>query len=70
MKKTKLNKTATLAYYTARKQQGDVETISRLTNYSPSHITNILSGRRSISQNVANVLFTLSKSRKKNSQLV
>ena len=54
MNKPKLNRSAKLTFFNARKRQGDVSKLSESTGYSISHITNVLAGRRSVSQALAN----------------
>jgi hypothetical protein len=63
---TKLNPTAVLAFYTARKRKGDANVLYASTTYSRSHILNVLAGRRTIKKDMAKELFNLSKSRTKN----
>lgn len=59
-----INRTAKLAYYTARKRKGDV---SELYDYSPSHLYRVLNGRRKINDDIANDLLYISYGREKNS---
>ena len=40
----RLNSTAKLAFYNARKRSGDTQRIADMTGYSTSHITNITNG--------------------------
>lgn len=65
----RLNRTAKQAFYNARKRQGDVTRISDSTGYSTSHITNVLSGRRSVNQTLANEMYRISSRRIKNVEL-
>lgn len=62
----RLNRTAKQAFYNARKRQGDVTRISDSTGYSESHIINVLAGRRSVNQPIANELYRISSRRIKN----
>jgi hypothetical protein len=66
---SKLNNNAKLAYFTARRRSGDVTLISTHSGYSRSHVSNILAGRRSVNEDVANVAYYLTKPRKRNSQM-
>lgn len=66
---SKLNKTAKLSFYTARKQKGDVSVISYKTGYSEGHIYNMLSGNRKITDGVADEMYRISKKREKNSSI-
>lgn len=63
---TKLNNNAKLAFYSARKRKGDASRIAFNTGYSLSHVSNIISGNRSVNPTIANALFTISKNRMKN----
>lgn len=62
MKKT-MNKTATLAFYTARKRKGDNSRLSSMTGLSESHISNVTSGRRSINNELADAMYSISRRR-------
>jgi transcriptional regulator with XRE-family HTH domain len=66
----RLNKTAKMAFYTARKRQGDTTRIAEQSGYSVSHVSNIMAGRRSVNQDVANVMYNISRRRVKTSELV
>jgi transcriptional regulator with XRE-family HTH domain len=66
----RLNKTAKMAFYTARKRQGDTTKIAEQSGYSVSHVSNIMAGRRSVNQDVANVMYNISRRRVKTSELV
>ena len=65
MKKT--NRTAKLAFFTARKRSGDVSRISEMTGYSSSHVTSIMNGNRNVNDKVANAMYSISARRQKNS---
>jgi ABC-type molybdenum transport system ATPase subunit/photorepair protein PhrA len=65
MKKT--NRTAKLAFFTARKRSGDVSRISEMTGYSTSHVTSIMNGNRNVNDTVANAMYSISARRQKNS---
>lgn len=62
----KLNRTAKLAHYSARRRQGDLYRISEKTGYSVSHISNMIAGRRSVTDTVATAMYSLSSQRPKN----
>ena len=66
----RLNKTAKMAFYTARKRQGDTTSIAEQSGYSVSHVSNIMAGRRLVNQDVANVMYNISRRRVKTSELV
>jgi hypothetical protein len=65
----KLNRTAKLAFYTARARKGDATLISNTTGYSAAHISNVLAGRRTVPQTMANEMYNVSRRRMKNSEL-
>ena len=66
----RLNKTAKMAFYTARKRQGDTTRIAEQSGYSVSHVSNIMAGRRLVNQDVVNVMYNISRRRVKTSELV
>jgi hypothetical protein len=66
----RLNKTAKMAFYTARKRQGDTTKIAEKSGYSVSHVSNIMAGRRSVNSTVANVMYNISRRRMKTSEMV
>ena len=65
----RLNSTAKLAFYNARKRSGDVTRLSEATGYSTSHITNVMNGNRSINPAIANAMYKISSRRLKTSEL-
>ena len=69
MKTNKLNSTAKLAFYNARKRDGDVKRLAETTGYSVSHITNIMNGTRNINDEVANAMYKISARRQKVSEM-
>ena len=66
----KLNRTAKLAFYNARQRQGDTARLAETTGYSTSHVSNIINGNRSVNQDVANVMYNMSRRRMKTIELV
>jgi transcriptional regulator with XRE-family HTH domain len=68
--KKQLNCSAKLAYFVARKQRGDSMRVAELTGYSRSHVSNVLAGRRTVPQEMANEMYNISRNRRKNSELV
>jgi transcriptional regulator with XRE-family HTH domain len=66
----KLNRTAKLAFYNARQRQGDTARLAEATGYSTSHVSNIINGRRSVNQDVANAMYNMSRRRMKTIELV
>ena len=66
----KLNRTAKLAFYNARQRKGDTTRLAEATGYSVSHVSNIINGRRSVNQDVANAMYNMSRRRMKTMDLV
>ena len=66
----KLNRTAKLAFYNARQRKGDTTRLAEMTGYSVSHVSNIINGRRSVNQDVANAMYNMSRRRMKTIDLV
>jgi plasmid maintenance system antidote protein VapI len=69
MRTNKLNSTAKLAFYNARKRDGDVKRLAETTGYSVSHITNIMNGTRNVNDEVANAMYKISARRQKVSEM-
>jgi hypothetical protein len=66
----RLNSTAKLAFYNARRRSGDVTRLSEDTGYSTSHITNVINGNRSVNPTIADAMYRISSRRLKTSELV
>jgi hypothetical protein len=66
----KLNRTAKLAFYNARQRKGDTTRLAEMTGYSVSHVSNIINGRRSVNQDVANAMYSMSRRRMKTVDMV
>jgi len=60
------NQNAVLAFFTARQRKGDVTRIANNTNYSISHISNVLNGRRSMNETISKEMHRISRRRKAN----
>ena len=65
----RLNSTAKLAFYNARKRSGDTARLSEVTGYSTGHITNVINGNRSVNPIIANAMYKISARRLKTSEL-
>lgn len=65
----KLNRTAKLNFFKARQRQGDVTRVAESTGYSKSHVSNVVAGRRSVPQVMANEMYNITRRRMKNSEL-
>jgi len=66
---SKLNTTARLAFYNARRRQGDTQRISEMTGYSVSHVTNVLNGSRSANPEITQTAYRMARRRVKTSEL-
>ncbi len=64
----RLNSTAKLAFYNARKRSGDTQRIADMTGYSVSHVSNIVNGNRSINPDVASAMYNISRRRQRNAE--
>jgi len=66
----RLNRTAKLAFYNARQRKGDTTRLAETTGYSVSHVSNIINGRRSVNQDVADAMYSMSRRRMRTIELV
>ncbi len=66
--KRRMNRTAIRAFYNARAFDGDIDRLAEITGYSKSHISNVIACRRSISDTLANAMYSISRRRTKNSE--
>jgi hypothetical protein len=65
---SKLNRTAKLSFFNSRRRSGDITRLAEITGYSTSHISNVMSGVRSVPQELANEMYNISRRRMKNSE--
>jgi hypothetical protein len=63
-----LNRTAKLSFFTHRQKTGDLTRLSEETGYSVSHLSNITSLRRIVTNEIANAMYMLTRRRAKNSE--
>jgi hypothetical protein len=63
-----LNRTAKLSFFNNRKRRGDVTRIAGETGYSISHISNMTSGTRRVTDEVANIMYMVTRRRIKNNK--
>jgi hypothetical protein len=63
-----LNRTAKLSFFTHRQKQGDLTRLAEETGYSVSHLSNITSLRRKVTNEIANAMYMLTRRRAKNSE--
>jgi len=64
-----LNRTAKLSFFTHRQRTGDLTRLSEETGYSVSHLSNITSLRRRVTDEIANAMYMLTRRRMKNTEL-
>ena len=64
----KLNRTAKLSFFTSRRRNGDVTRLAEVTGYSTSHVSNVINGVRSVPQDLANEMYSISRRRMRNSE--
>ena len=64
----KMNKTAKLAFYTARKRSGDTQRLAETTGYTTRFVNYVLSGERSVNDILADQMYKMSYRRQKNSE--
>ena len=63
-----LNRTAKLSFFTHRQRTGDLTRLSEETGYSVSHLSNITSLRRRVTNEIANAMYMLTRRRVKNTE--
>jgi hypothetical protein len=63
-----LNRTAKLSFFTHRQRTGDLTRLSEETGYSVSHLSNITSLRRKVTNEIANAMYMLTRRRIKNAE--
>jgi hypothetical protein len=63
-----LNRTAKLSFFTHRQRTGDLTRLSEETGYSVSHLSNITSLRRKVTNEIANAMYMLTRRRVKNTE--
>jgi hypothetical protein len=66
---SRLNKTAKLAFYTARNRQGDTARLAETTGFTTRFVNYVLAGERSVNDTLANAMYSISRRRVKNSEL-
>ena len=64
-----LNRTAKLSFFTHRQRTGDLTRLSEETGYSVSHLSNVTSLRRKVTNEIANAMYMLTRRRTKNAEL-
>jgi len=64
-----LNRTAKLAFFKARQRKGDVARVAEESGYTTRMVYYTLSGERRVNDDIANVMYSLTRRRTKNSEL-
>lgn len=67
MVKTKLNRTAKLAFYNARERKDDTNRLAETTGFTTRFINYVKKGERKVNDSLADAMYTLSRRRAKNS---
>lgn len=62
---TKLNRTAKLAFYKARRRQGDTTRLAETTGFTTRFINYVLAGERKVNDTLADAMYSLSRRRVK-----
>ena len=65
----RLNKTAKLAFYSARQRSGDTQRLSEATGLTPRYVNYVKAGERGVNDTLANEMYNISRRRTKNSEL-
>jgi len=66
---TRLNKTAKLAFYTARKRKGDTPRLAETTGLTTRYVNYVLRGERGVNDTLANAMYTMARRRTKTTEL-
>jgi hypothetical protein len=64
-----LNRTAKLAFFKARQRKGDVARVAEESGYTTRMVYYTISGERRVNDDIANVMYSLTRRRTKNSEL-
>lgn len=67
MAKTKLNRTAKLAFYNARERKDDTNRLAETTGYTTRFINYVKKGERKVNDTLADAMYKLAQRRAKNS---
>lgn len=65
----KLNRTAKLAFYNARKRQGDTARLAEETGFTTRFVNYVKRGDRRVNDTIANAMYNLARRRTKTSEL-
>ena len=61
-----MNRTAKLAFYSARQRQGDTTRLAEETGYTSRFINYVKKGERSVNDTLANAMYNIARRRTKN----
>ena len=64
-----MNKTAKLAFYNARKREGDTTRLAEETGFTTRFVNYVKAGERRINDTLANAMYNLARRRTKTSEL-
>ena len=59
----RLNKTEKLAFYNARKRDGDVKKLAETTEFTTRFINYVMRGERNVNDTLANAMYNISRRR-------
>lgn len=60
---SRLNKTAKLAFYNARKRNGDAKRLAETTGFTTRFINYVMRGERNVNDTLANAMYNISRRR-------
>jgi hypothetical protein len=64
-----MNKTAKLAFYNARKREGDTTRLAEETGFTTRFVNYVKRGERSVNETLANAMYNLARRRTKTNEL-
>jgi hypothetical protein len=70
MRKNQMDAQEKLNFFRARRKQKDTKRIAENTNYSVSHVINVIAGRRNVPEIIADEMYRISSRRKSSFRLV
>jgi hypothetical protein len=68
--KSQLDRTAKLSFYKVRRRKGDLQRLANSTFYSIPHISNVVAGRRNVSNTLADAMYSISRRRTASAKLL
>jgi hypothetical protein len=65
---TRMDKTAKLNFYKARRRSGDTQRLAEATGYTTRFVNYVLRGERNVNDTLANKMYRISYRRQKNNE--